>query len=52
MFSTAGGGIFSTRGKRERPSLSRMVRWASALIRRCLRMGGDGIGVRQSSGRL
>ena len=51
MFSPAGGRIFSTRGKLERPSLSRMMRWASASIGRCLRMGGDGVGVRQSSGK-
>ena len=41
MFSPAGGGDFSTRGKRERLSLIGMVRWASASIGRCLRMGGE-----------
>ena len=51
MFSPGGGGIFNTRAKRERPSLSGMVRWASASSGRCLRMGGEGTGVRQFSGR-
>ena len=51
MFSPGGGGIFNTRGKQERPSLSGMVRWASASIGRCLHMGGEGTGVRQFSGR-
>ena len=51
MFSPGGGGIFNTKGKGERPSLSGMVRWASASIERCLRMGGEGTGVCQSSGR-
>ena len=51
MFSPGGGGIFNTKGKRERPSLSGMVRWASASIGRYLRMGGEGTGVRQFSGR-
>ena len=44
MFSPAGGGVFSTRGKRERSSLSGMVRWGRASIGRCLRMGGMGLG--------
>ena len=51
MFSPGGGGTFSTKGKRERPSLSGIVRWASASIGRCLRIGGEGTGVRQSKGR-
>ena len=51
MFPPGGGGNFSTRGKRERPSLSGMVRWASASIGRCFRIGGEGTGVRQFSGR-
>ena len=51
MFSPGGGGTFNTKGKRERPSLSGIVRWASASIGRCLRMGGEGTGVRQFNGR-
>ena len=51
MFSPGGGGTFSTRGKRKSLSLSGMVRWAPASIGRCLHMGGEGTGVRQSKGR-
>ena len=51
MFSPGGGGIFSSKGKRGRPSLSGMVRWPSAWTGRCLCMGGEGTGVRQSKGR-
>ena len=51
MFSPGGGGIFSIRGNRERPSLRGMVRWARASIGRCFRLGGEGVGVRQFSGR-
>ena len=51
IFSPGGGGSFRTKGKRERPSLSGIVRWGSASIGRCLRMGGEGTGVRQFSGR-
>ena len=51
MLSPGRGGIFNTKGKRERPSLSGMVRWASASIGRYLLMGGEGTGVRQFSRR-
>ena len=51
IFSPGGGGTFNTKGKRERPSLSGIVRWASASIGRCLCIGGEGTGVRQSKGR-
>ena len=51
MFSPGRCGIFNTKGKGERASPSRMVSWATASIGRCLRMGGEGTGVRQCSGR-
>ena len=51
MFLPGGGGIFNTKGKRERPSLSGIVRCASASIGRCLRIGREGTGVRQFNGR-
>ena len=51
MFSPGGGGVFNTNVRRERPTVSGMVRWASASIARCLRIGGEGTRVRQFSGR-
>ena len=51
IFSPGGSGIFNTKGKRERRSLRGIVWWAIASIGRCLRIGGEGTGVRQFSGR-
>jgi len=46
-----GGREWRTRGRRERPSCSGMVRCARASTRRCFLIGGEGTWVRQSRGR-
>jgi len=51
MFVPGGGREWRTRGRRERPSCSRMVRCARASTGRCFLVGGEGILVRQSRGR-
>ena len=51
MFSPGRGGTFSTKWERERPSLSGIVRSASASIGWCLHIGGEGTRVRLFSRR-
>ena len=51
MSVPGGGGAWSTKGRRERPSMRRTTRCARASIGRCFLMGGVGTAERQSRGR-